>query len=228
MVTPPVQCVIVRKLGELVADPPIRIVSEQTEKDIERNRTREEVGFVLREMAANLLRIIRGAGKGYHLMGEMIACVKAFQDFHDAHGHWPDSYSIQKALEFDEVPSPPLDAPDSHWDEWNVTNAEMNVCKASLRIAAARLLEQKLQEDHGHNDLRAAIDGLERAREKRRARYAAELRPIRPVLQNVTGAPVPKSKKEKHVLRYSDGTPVVVGKRKKPPGDEPSGSKSQR
>jgi hypothetical protein len=155
------------------------------------------------------------------------AGVKAFQEFRDAHGHWPDSFSIQKAVEFDEVPSPALDAPESHWDEWNVTNAEMNVCKASLRIAAARLLEQKFQEDHGHNDLRAAIDGLERAREKRRAGYAAEYRPTR-VVRPLNPEPVAqKPKQEKHVLRYSDGTPVVVGrKKKKPPGDEPGGSQS--
>ena len=202
-----------------MADPPFRVVSDQSEKDIERKRTRDEIGFVLRQMAANLLRIVRGAGKGYDLLDEMIACVKAFQEFRSAHGHWPESHAIQSALEFDE-PSPALDAPDSHWDEWGVKSAELDVCRASLRIAAARILGQKLQEDHGHNDLRSAVDALERAREKRRARFTAQY-PSSTVQNSSAGGTPSKARKGRPVIRYPDGTPVIVGGRKKKPAAKP-------
>jgi hypothetical protein len=66
----------------------------------------------------------------------MIACVKAFQEFRDAHGRWPEDQAIKEALEIDDIPSPALDAPETHWAEWHVSSAEIDVCKASLRIAA--------------------------------------------------------------------------------------------
>jgi hypothetical protein len=148
---------------------------------------------------------------------------EAFQEFRDAHGHWPESHAIQEALRIDDVPHPSPDAPEVHWDEWNVKCAEIEVCRASLRISAARLLGQKLQEDHGLNDLRAAIDGLERAREKRNARYAAQFNSASAVPRTPARAiSTSKAKRKKHVMRYPDGTPVVVGHRKKKtPGDDP-------
>lgn len=101
-----------------MADPPFRIVSEQSEKDIERKRTRDEIGFRLRELAANVLRIVRGAGKSYNLLDEMTACVRSFQEFRDAHGHWPESHAIDEALRLEDGPYPAHDAPAERWDGW--------------------------------------------------------------------------------------------------------------
>jgi hypothetical protein len=52
------------------------------------------------------------------------------------------------------------------------------------------------------------------AREKRPANYST-------IFQHGNYARVPKAKKPKPILRYSDGTPVIVGrKKKKNPGEE--------
>jgi hypothetical protein len=76
---------------------PLRVVSEQSQESIDRQRALDEVGATLRAVATNMIRVIRGAGKSFDLMEEMIACVQAFQDFRNAYGAWPDDYSIQAA-----------------------------------------------------------------------------------------------------------------------------------
>lgn len=56
-----------------MVDPPLRIVCEQSEEDVERKRTRYEIGFVLHEMAANLLRIARALiGHHHHIAGQYL------------------------------------------------------------------------------------------------------------------------------------------------------------
>jgi hypothetical protein len=138
--------------GAAMADPPIHIVSEQSEADIEKNRTREALGFALRAMAANLLRIIRGAGKSYELPRDMAECVRLFQAYYDAHAMWPDSFTFQQALDFDTEDRDRLskNMTESDWEEWHIARAEYDICRASLQLVASRLIHQPVQERRGH------------------------------------------------------------------------------
>lgn len=165
-----------------MADPPIRIISKQSEADIAKNRSEEEIGIALRALAANMLRVIRGAGKAYDLAREMNSCLKAFQAYYDAHNVWPDSFRLQKALDFDpdEYSRLKPDMGEAGMEQWQIERAENEVCRAALQVAASKLIEQRLQERQGHNDLYSAIRLLEESRAKRRARYAAEAKPAKP------------------------------------------------
>jgi len=169
-----------------MADPPIRIVSEQSDADIEKNRTKEEVGIVLRAVAANLLRVIRGAGKPYDLSREMRGCLQAFKAYYDAHDQWPDSFRLQKEVDFDSGEYSRLrsDMTDREMEQWEIERAENEICRAALQIVASKLIDQPLQERRGNDDLYSAIRSLEESRAKRRARYAAEAKPVKPQKRN--------------------------------------------
>jgi hypothetical protein len=165
-----------------MAEPPIRLVSEQSEADIAKKRAEEEIGIELRALAANLLRVIRGAGKAYDLARDMSSCLKAFQVYYDTHNVWPDSYRLEKALDFDpdEYSRLKPDMDEAAMDQWQIKTADNEVCRAALQIVASKLIGQRTQEHQGHSDLYSAIRSLDESREKRRARYAAEARPTKP------------------------------------------------
>ena len=60
----------------------MRIVSEKSEADVAHHHALERVEWRLRELAANLLRIIRGAGKPYEMMlqmAELVGAILAYQ-----------------------------------------------------------------------------------------------------------------------------------------------------
>ena len=158
-----------------MADPPIRLVSEQSESDIAKKRAEEEIGIELRALAANMLRVIRGAGKAYDLARDMSTCLKAFQGYYDAHNVRPDSSRLQKALNFDPDEysrfNPGMD--EAGMEQWHIQTAENEVCRAALQVIASKLIGQRTQDHQGHNDLYSAIRSLDEAREKRRARYVA-------------------------------------------------------
>jgi hypothetical protein len=50
----------------------MRIVSENSETDLARQRALDQVDWKIRELTANLLRITRGAGKPYEIMQQMM------------------------------------------------------------------------------------------------------------------------------------------------------------
>jgi hypothetical protein len=165
-----------------MVDSPIRLVSEQSEADIAKKRAEEEIGIELRALAANMLRVIRGAGKPYELVRDMSSCLKAFQAYYDAHSVWPDSYRLQKVLDFDpdEYSRLKPDMDEAAMEQWHIKTAENEVCRAALQIVASKLIGQRTQEHQGHSDLYSAFRSLDESREKRRARYAAEAKQAKP------------------------------------------------
>jgi hypothetical protein len=67
----------------------VPIVSENSEADIARHSALARVEWRLRELAANLLRIIRGAGKPYEVMLQMGELAEAIQAYQDVSGRPP-------------------------------------------------------------------------------------------------------------------------------------------
>jgi len=72
----------------------MRVVSENSETDIARSRALIDVECALRELAANTLRVIRGAGEPDELGEQMIKVLDAMFAHRDAAGHCgsPSSY----------------------------------------------------------------------------------------------------------------------------------------
>ena len=79
----------------------MRIVSDQSEEDMQRRKTREALVWPLRELVANILRITNGAGKPLELFKQFQACHDAFREYVEAHGYLPPDHEIQELLDGD-------------------------------------------------------------------------------------------------------------------------------
>lgn len=55
----------------------MRLVSENSEAELARHTAEGQVKWKIRELAADLLRIIRGAGKPYEIMRQMVELSEA-------------------------------------------------------------------------------------------------------------------------------------------------------
>jgi hypothetical protein len=76
----------------------------------------------------------RGAGKSHELPNDMMSCVRSYKEYGDAHGSFPDSYTVQQALDFDTAGEDrlPKEMSDRDWEEWEIASAERAICKAAL------------------------------------------------------------------------------------------------
>jgi hypothetical protein len=160
----------------------MRVVSSQSEADIRRKETRDDLRWALRELTANLLRIANRAGRPVVLMQQTAGCVAAFQAYVDAHGALPPSHEVHDMLycglafreyrpwieerraEMEEVLGP-LDDSELKRDE-----AMKLIRRGALQVVASMLLNQLPQQSRGESDIYAGIRELEEARANRRKR----------------------------------------------------------
>jgi hypothetical protein len=76
-----------------------KIVASTTDEERAEHRARQDLDYPLRELAANLLRVVRGAGKPYALSRQMSDVLDGFATYREAVGHWPPSEAITQILE---------------------------------------------------------------------------------------------------------------------------------
>src|SRR4051812_22530158 len=80
----------------------VELISSNSEKDIAKRRALEDVRANLLQLTANLLRIARGAGKGYDVAPQVLDLLKAFTDYRTAAGHLPSDWEISRMLDWHE------------------------------------------------------------------------------------------------------------------------------
>lgn len=158
---------------------PVRLVANNTEADIARDRATAAVSWKLRNLTANLLRVVRGAGKPHEIAeqaGELVLAVAAYQK---AFGHWPPSWELSEMLSIDQ-PQEGLARLEGH--EWSRAHAEHTIVRGALQIAASRLIGQSTQERAGESEMLDGVRSLEAAREEMRREFAsrASVRGVRP------------------------------------------------
>jgi hypothetical protein len=133
----------------------------------ERQQALNEIGGALRTLAANLIDIVRGAGKPLQLSLHVDTFVAALGDFERSMGH-PKARELAEMLRVDIEPKGP--APKSE-EEMAELYAQHAIVQASLRLATARLLGQETEAAEALAELHAALTGFEdtkRRIEKRR------------------------------------------------------------
>ncbi len=169
----------------------MRIVSENSSKDLRRRAAERQLGFALRALAANMLRIMRGAGKSYRFTHEFADCARALNEYLEATDHSSPSDIIERALN-PETSWPDGDRSDRYHDAWRAdlpddeaiwlqkeaVRREMR--EAALRITASMLAGQSLQIAHGEKDLTQALAHYERLTDELRALRATQRRGGRP------------------------------------------------
>jgi hypothetical protein len=158
----------------------LRIVSENSKEDMARKRAEEALTLPLLELAANIIRIVRGAGSPERLLSQMQQVMKVASEFRELHDASPPSWTIQNILALTspyEKISQPVKTGDiakaalEGWES-DSTNAEEDVvrdiCRAALQISASILLRQNTQERTAEHSLHFAARQLEDIKKKRR------------------------------------------------------------
>jgi hypothetical protein len=111
--------------------------------------SREDVERGLRRLTANLMRIVRGAGKPYELMDELDALVTAINEYYQ-HSKQPLNLASMLAM----APEEPILGYDV-------------IVSGALRTVAARILGERTQERLGENEIAAGIRYREEALNRR-------------------------------------------------------------
>jgi hypothetical protein len=113
-------------------------------EDRERQQAREwaqsDVERTVCELAANMLRIIRGAGKPYQILLQMKAVIDSAVEFKKVHGYWPDDI-IANELHL-------KSKDEEYWEgqrEGRYTKEQVNRLQGAVRIAREKQRFQSLR-----------------------------------------------------------------------------------
>ena len=128
----------------------MKIVSETSDKELARQRVQPIVEWALKDLAANLMRITRGAGKPYLVGRQAQELIEALKAYREAVGLYPGSDEISAALNIQEDLR--LSGQLSRSENSRRYAKEMLV-RGGLQIAASRLLGQSTQESAGSSEL---------------------------------------------------------------------------
>lgn len=190
-----------------MAEPPIRVVSEQSDADIQRSRTREALAWPLRRLTANIMRIAKQGGRPVELLLQMEACCKALREYADAHGCLPDAQLIQDILDCDlawrehrpwiEERKAEVANLDDNGDSgfYEREEAMRMIRRGALQAVASMLVDQLPQQRMGENDIHSGIRLMETAQAKSRA-YFANPKRVRSTLSKL-GIDLPEKKPRK-------------------------------
>lgn len=160
---------------------------EQHEQARKRERVEGDLSWAVRECAANMLRIIRGAGKPHDLLLQMKKVIDTSITFQEVQGYWPGEViagklRLQDEMEecFEQHRTGALsEASIDLWQEdgtFAQMSAEHTAFCGALQIIASRMIGQKVQESAGDSEFSRGLRELEDVKEKRRRRIADEIR----------------------------------------------------
>ena len=159
-------------------DVELRLVSSATDIEVNMEFARRQLSWLLRELTANLMRTVRGAGRPSAVAEQIFAVASALQEYREAAGHWPPEYDIRTALDRD-----------ARWPDGK-PNDDFGygvdaMVDGGLQITASQLLGQNAQESAGKRELMEGLRIVEKIREKNweaasKSRKAAAPRKARP------------------------------------------------
>jgi hypothetical protein len=150
-----------------------------------------ELSWALRDLAANMLRVIRGGGKAYELLGQTQRLIDAAASYRDANGHWPSGDTIQRILihhsEDEELLAKAQSGsiPQSAIERWqadrkfDLMDARDAVIRGALQIVASKMIGQTVQASRGAEELNRGMSTAAQITKERRALREAEMREAR-------------------------------------------------
>ncbi len=155
-------------------EPTLRLVSSRTSSErerVDRERRTEfaklDVDDRLKSLAANILRVVRGAGRAYEIPEQIYACALAIQAYRDAAGLGLSDYELSEMLSVrEEHHGKGYSAAD-----WDWASGIEQMMRGGLQLAASRLLEQRTQEQAGQSEMFDGARAIERSREERRREF---------------------------------------------------------
>jgi hypothetical protein len=179
--------VIVRRMSD---DTGPRLVSENSEAQIDRERSAATASWSLRDLASNLLRVIRGAGKPEDIVRQIDELVRVLVAYKDATGQWPPPHELAAMLDIDRTESLRATVKDG---ELHRLYAQEQIIRGALQQAASRLVGQTTQASAGAHEMHDGIRELEEAR----AEIRREWNTAHPLRQNIPSKRVKASARKK-------------------------------
>jgi len=152
-------------------------VSSDTEQDLKRQQATAEMAYASRQLAANLIRVVRGAGRPFQLGDQCADFLNVAQAYRAAHGVWPteemhDWLSVSSDVD-ERVRVGGADAAKMR--------AVDDIIAGSLQMAASRLLSQRTQEAAGKSEMVRGINAREKALDLMRSTMRLDAKSPRPV-----------------------------------------------
>lgn len=171
--------------------PPIRLVSDNpnVQNTREREWSENQFSWALRETAANMLRIIRGAGKPYDLLLQLQKTLETAVKYQEAHGRFPDVAGyLRFESEYQQIQERfyrgELDQSYRRewWDDGTFSRmmAEHKIVRGALQMVASELIGQSTQRCAGHSELHDGIQRLDQIRDEKIKKERAAARATRP------------------------------------------------
>jgi hypothetical protein len=144
--------------------PKLSLAAEAQPHEIERAQAVRELTWSTKEMAANLLRVIRGAGRPLDLPQQIINFADEILEVSKSAHVWAVSSAIEEALQ-SAMPS---------WDSHESDQHEGDIVSGALQWVASRLVHQRAQECAGSREMDEAIKRQEQWAERERAKFWEE------------------------------------------------------
>lgn len=159
--------------------PDLKVVAERSEKQIKEHEATRALKQALVKLAANLIRVVRGAGNPDLIMQHLRDTAVAYINWEDVHRRPATAGELGNLLDF---PEPKLIG--NEWSDGTVMT-EYAICRNALQIVASTLLGQQRQCANAHMALRQVIESelerrAKRDKESRRTqRLAAKSKPAK-------------------------------------------------
>jgi hypothetical protein len=122
-----------------------------------------QVSDTLHVLAANIIGIVRGAGKPLELSRDVDAFTAALGAFEGTTGGHPKAWELAEMLRVDLDPKSSAPGSEEDMVEQYTQHA---IVQASLQLAATRLLRREAEAEAAHRELHKALGGLEEAKRK--------------------------------------------------------------
>lgn len=150
----------------------MRIVSQNSDDDLNRRRLEAEFAQALRKLTANLLRVTRGAGKPSAIGLQAQEILDVIDLHEDTFGYFPWAGQIPGYLDVwvDHRDCAKRD------EEYYRRAEEDQLLRAALQLVASRMLGQHMQEGTAQRDLYAAIEQINRRSDELKKKRVAEIR----------------------------------------------------
>ncbi|MFT8246599.1 hypothetical protein [Roseomonas sp. BN140053] len=161
----------------------MKVVAENSEAELEArrkqeatDRAREQVVRALRELAANLLRVIRGAGKPWTLGQDAAEVVIAIEAYQEIAGPTLFADDIAAALRIQEHYR---HLPSLSSREAERLDAEEQVVRGALQVVASKLLGQRTQEAAGDDEMHRGIREFGEIRAEAKREHLVAMRALK-------------------------------------------------
>lgn len=154
--------------------PKLEVVAKNTRQQIDAMQMQGRVDYALRELAANIIRVVRGAGRPDDIIGQCNEVLKEAVEYHEKVGRYVSLDSVAAALRLERER---ISDYDSFVGQRQLAMRQM--INGSLQVTASRLLGQPTQQRRGESEMFEAYRELERLYQELRKKREAETKAAR-------------------------------------------------